>query len=59
MICLMVRGRHAKVTAIPQMKPGSPVAEQRLSCMGQNPHKDGYIHRDAAVSPGLPEALAS
>lgn len=35
--------RCAKVTAIPQMKPGSPGAEQRLSYRGQNTHEDTFI----------------
>lgn len=35
--------RCAKVKAIPQMKPGSPGAEQRLSYRGQNTHEDTFI----------------
>lgn len=42
MICLMVVMRRAKVTAIPQMKPRSPGAEQRLSCMGQNTQENTF-----------------
>lgn len=58
MICLMVHRRRVKVTVTPQMKPGSPVAEQRLSCVDQNTHEN-IIIINATVSPGLPGALAS